>query len=112
MSDHLTTDRTDPTTAFDCSSCGTSSAGGPRDHCPQCLHTRHRDSADPCGAPMAPLAVAVHGPGDWRLIHRCTVCATLTSAPVRADDHQVALMALAVRPLAQPPFPLGLLGRI
>ncbi|MFD4985586.1 RNHCP domain-containing protein [Streptomyces sp. NPDC058374] len=108
---HPTTYRTDPT-AFDCPSCGTSTTGDPRDHCPQCLHTRHQDPGDPCGATMAPLAVAVHGPGDWRLIHRCTGCATLTSAPVRPDDHRVLLMALAVRPLAQPPFPLDLLGRI
>ncbi|MFJ4761863.1 RNHCP domain-containing protein [Streptomyces diastaticus] len=108
---HTTTHRTDPT-AFHCSYCGTSTYDGPRDHCPQCLHARHQDGAGLCGASMAPLAVAVHGPGEWRLVHRCTTCATLTSSPVRADDHQVALMALAVRPLAQPPFPLDLLGRI
>lgn len=108
--------------AFSCSWCGrTVSAddgegdGARRHHCPSCLQSRHvLDPADggssDCRGRMSPIAVAVPRTGGWVVIHRCVRCDELTSHPTRTDDNQLILMRLAVRPLAQPPFPLEAFG--
>nr|WP_312866571.1 RNHCP domain-containing protein [Streptomyces boluensis] len=89
--------------------------GSRRNHCPSCLHSQHlRDHADgspsACRARMTPISIAVLRNGDWTVIHRCVQCDELTSHPVSADDNQLILMRMAVRPLAQPPFPLEAFG--
>jgi hypothetical protein len=82
-----------------------------RNHCPGCLRSVHVDeekgdrSAD-CGGIMEPIAVAVRQNGEWVLIHRCTVCGVLKGNRVAGDDNEMALLSLAVRPVARPPFPL------
>ena len=82
-----------------------------RNHCPQCLRSLHvderkgdRDSG--CGGIMEPIAVAVRHNGEWVLIHRCTVCGVLKDNRIAGDDNEMALLSLAVRPVARPPFPL------
>ncbi|KUL55498.1 RNHCP domain protein [Streptomyces sp. NRRL F-4489] len=103
---------------FACAWCGlTAPDGAGRDHCPSCLHARHvldRVAGGPsaCRGRMAPIAIAVAGSGDWRLIHRCLGCDELTASPVRPDDNQLVLMRTAVRPLAEPPFPLEAFGAL
>ena len=61
---------------------------------------------------MEPLAVCVRGNGEWVLIHRCAGCGTLHLNRTAGDDNPLPLVRLAVRPLAQPPFPLELLGQL
>ena len=61
---------------------------------------------------MEPIAIAVRKGGEWVLIHRCSGCGTLDSNRSAADDNVLLLMQLAVRPLAQPPFPLDLLQQV
>ena len=51
---------------------------------------------------MEPVAVWIRRGGEWAIIHRCQRCA--------GDDNPLALLSLAVRPLAMPPFPLDRLG--
>ncbi|MFB8217331.1 RNHCP domain-containing protein [Streptomyces anulatus] len=112
--------RTAPHSAFSCAWCGrTASAladdGTQRRHCPSCLRLEHvPDPADggsgDCGGRMSPIAVAVPRTGCWLVIHRCVRCDGLTSSPAHVDDNQLMLMQLAVRPLAQPPFPLEAFG--
>ncbi|MBF6328343.1 RNHCP domain-containing protein [Nocardia transvalensis] len=89
--------------------------GNRRNHCPSCLHSRHTvDHVDggpsDCQARMAPLSIAVLRTGDWALVHRCTRCRELALHPACGDDNQLILMRLAVRPLAEPPFPLEVFG--
>lgn len=101
---------------FACPHCGqtfpgTAPDGEPRTHCPSCLHARHGDTRE-CGRRMAPISIAVGRDGDWTLIHRCTGCRELTASHVRGDDNQLLLMRTAVRPLAQPPFPLDAFGEL
>ncbi|GAA4135170.1 RNHCP domain-containing protein [Actinomadura keratinilytica] len=113
----MSTRRTD---TFTCVRCGlTASASAPdgarRNHCPTCLHSLHvldRAGGGPsrCRSRMAPIAIAVLRDGDWMLIHRCAGCGELTSNPVRQDDNRLILMRMAVRPLAEPPFPLEPFG--
>ncbi|RBQ18401.1 RNHCP domain protein [Spongiactinospora rosea] len=108
------------TDTFACVRCGlTVTAVGPagarRNHCPSCLYSQHvidRVEGGPseCGSRMAPIAIAVLRDGGWMVIHRCTRCGELTSNPICSDDNQLILMRMAVRPLAQPPFPLEAFG--
>jgi RNHCP domain len=83
-----------------------------RNHCPNCLWSRHVDQFPgdrkaSCQAAMEPVAVAVRPDGEWALIHRCTGCATLRENRIAGDDNVMVLMSVAARPLAQPPVPLG-----
>ena len=55
---------------------------------------------------MEPIAIALKPEGEWTLIHRCGRCQELHRNGIAGDDDPLALMALAVRPLARPPFPL------
>ena len=87
-----------------------------RNHCPNCLWSRHvdidpGDRASDCLASMEPSAITVRGDGEWVLIHRCRGGGTLDSNRTAGDDNALLLMRIAVRPLAQPPFPLERLGQ-
>lgn len=82
-----------------------------RNHCPNCLWSRHLDRtpgdrASDCGAAMEPIAISVRGSGEWVLIHRCTSCDELDLNRSAGDDNPLMLLRLATRPLALPPFPL------
>lgn len=55
---------------------------------------------------MEPIAVWVRPGGDWAIIHRCRSCGELHSNRIAGDDNELALVALAVRALSQPAFPL------
>ncbi len=59
---------------------------------------------------MEPLAVWCRKGGEWALVHRCTVCGSLASNRIAADDNPALLVSIAARPLAAPPFPLDLLA--
>ena len=89
-----------------------------RNHCPTCLWSRHLDDDLPgdraadCAGSMEPIAVCVRNDGEWALVHRCGRCATLRLNRIAGDDNPLMLMRLAVRPLAQPPFPLEWLAKL
>jgi hypothetical protein len=89
-----------------------------RNHCPSCLWSRHVDAHRPgdraagCAGTMEPIAVSVRDDGEWALIHRCGACAAVRMNRVAGDDNPLMLMRLAVKPLAQPPFPLEWLTRM
>ncbi len=55
---------------------------------------------------MEPIAISVRKGGEWVLIHRCQHCGELRANRVAGDDNALVLVSLAVRPLAQPAFPL------
>jgi hypothetical protein len=89
-----------------------------RNHCPSCLWSRHLDDDAPgdrdaeCGSSMEPIAITVRGDGEWALVHRCRGCTAVRVNRIAGDDNPLMLMRLAVRPLAQPPFPLEWLTRL
>jgi RNHCP domain-containing protein len=89
-----------------------------RNHCPTCLWSLHLDDRNPgdraagCAAAMEPIAVCVRNDGEWALVHRCGGCAAVRVNRIAGDDNPLALMRIAVRPLAQPPFPLEWLARV
>ena len=82
-----------------------------RNHCPNCLSSLHVDNepgdrAADCGGVMEPISVWVRSNGEWAIIHRCKRCGALSSNRVAADDNPLKLMSIALRPLAEPPFPI------
>ncbi len=85
-----------------------------RNHCPYCLWSRHLDDEPgdrqcPCRHPMQPIGIEVRQDGEWAIIHRCTGCRLLRTNRIAGDDRELALLQLALRPLARPPFPLDAL---
>ena len=107
---------TDATAWFNCTHCHqaviTQAAGtAHRNHCPWCLWSRHVDDvpgdrASGCQGAMEPIAVWARPGGDWAILHRCRTCGEIRSNRIAGDDNELALLALAVRAIAQPPFPL------
>lgn len=90
-----------------------------RNHCPHCLWSRHVDETPGdraalalCGSSMEPIAITVRGDGEWVLVHRCLGCDVLHLNRTAGDDNPLALMRIAVGPLARPPFPLEWLGSL
>ncbi|MFG2907969.1 RNHCP domain-containing protein [Kitasatospora sp. NPDC048286] len=122
MSSTSSTPPTPKTSTFACAWCGltvsTYAADGTRrNHCPSCLQSRHvldqvEGGPSDCRGRMSPIAIAVLRTGGWTVVHRCVRCDELTSTPVCTDDNQLILMRMAVRPLAQPPFPLEAFGTL
>lgn len=55
---------------------------------------------------MEPVGIEVKQEGEWAVIHRCMGCGTLKANRIAGDDAERALLALALRPLARPAFPL------
>jgi len=102
--------------SFRCRNCGLdvpSDAPGTahRNHCPNCLWSRHLDEhpgdrASDCGSLMEPIAITVRGGGEWVLVHRCSGCEVLHLNRIAGDDNAIVLFGLAVKPLAQTPFPI------
>ncbi len=113
-------DNTNDTKPFTCAVCKETvvtegSGTHHRNHCPRCLSSLHLDvipgdRASDCGGIMDAIAVWVRKNGEWALIHRCRECGALSSNRIAADDNEYKLLALAAKPLAEPPFPLEHLG--
>ncbi|MCL2057190.1 MAG: RNHCP domain-containing protein [Oscillospiraceae bacterium] len=103
--------------SFVCKVCGTNNvpdgAGTRhRNHCYNCLSCLHLDDEpgdrlSMCGGIMDPIGVWVRKDGEWAVIHRCRFCGELRSNRIAADDNPVLLLSIALKPLAQPPFPLS-----
>ena len=82
-----------------------------RNHCPNCLTSLHVDNrpgdrAADCGGYMDPVAVWVKKNGEWAIIHRCRQCGKMSANRIAADDNPMKLMAIALKPLTAPPFPI------
>ena len=102
--------------SFTCSVCGrlvVSAGAGSRhrNHCPNCLCSLHVDEepgdrGSACGGVMDPIGVWVRKGGEWAIIHRCRRCGKISSNRSAADDNPMKLMSIAMKPLAEPLFPL------
>jgi hypothetical protein len=83
-----------------------------RNHCPNCLYSRHVDLVKAgdrkagCGARMQPIGLTVKhtgkkygspSQGELMIIHRCSGCGKVSINRVAADDSAGALLALYKR---------------
>lgn len=64
------------------------------------------DRAAVCRGPMEPIAIEVRRDGEWAILHRCTACNAIKANRIAGDDLERSLLALALRPIARPAFPL------
>jgi len=103
--------RTEADQAFKCGHCrqfiGAPLVGGRhRNHCPNCLHSRHVDDRRPgdrgsdCHALMKPVGIISRRNGEQAILHRCLGCGKEGPNRIAADDNPVALMKLP--PVALP----------
>ncbi len=101
---------------FICEQCGQPVHRSPpgtkhRNHCPRCLWSLHvdlrtGDRRAGCKGLMEPIAIWVRSGGEWTIVHRCRKCTAVRLNRIAGDDNELALMSLAARALADPPFPL------
>lgn len=70
------------------------------------MDTAIGDRRSPCRGLMEPIAIWVRRGGEWAIVHRCTECGAVRTNRIAGDDNELLLASIAVRPLAQPPFPL------
>jgi hypothetical protein len=103
--------RSEADQAFKCGHCkqfiGAPIAGGRhRNHCPNCLYSRHVDDTMPgdrksdCHAMMAPTGILTRRNGEQVIIHRCLGCGKDDPNRIAADDNPLLLMRLA--PISSP----------
>ncbi len=97
--------RTERDQAFKCRHCkqfiGAPISGGRhRNHCPNCLYSRHVDRSVPgdrrsdCGSLMAPVGVLNRRNGEQMILHRCLGCGKEGPNRLAADDDPTILMRL------------------
>lgn len=88
---------------FLCEHCGASveplPSGSYRNHCPNCLHSKHVDDAGPgdressCGGLMRPVMIEQSGKKGWLVTHVCNRCGKRIVNKLAPDDD----MAVAAR---------------
>jgi len=103
--------------AFVCAACGTFVSGqapgtGHRNHCSSCLASLHvdmkpGDRLSGCRGLMRPIAIEVKRNGEWAVVHRCETCGVVRANRTAGDDSELALVSIAVKPLALLPFPVS-----
>ena len=64
-----------------------------------------------CGGMMEPIAISVRKNGEWSIIHCCRRCGALDANRIAGDDNELVLLSLAVKPLADTPFPLHIIAQ-
>jgi len=93
--------------AFKCGKCkqfiGAPVSGGrQRNHCPNCLYSRHVDGTMPgdrksdCHGMMAPVGTLFRRNGEQMILHRCNTCGKESPNRIAADDNPVLLEELPV----------------
>lgn len=112
--------RTEGDQAFRCVRCkqfiGAPITGGRhRNHCPNCLWSRHVDDRVPgdrksdCHAAMQPIGRVIRRNGEQVLLHECRGCGKHDPNRIAADDNPLLLMRLPLleNPAASDEEPLG-----
>lgn len=61
---------------------------------------------------MEPIGIEVRHDGEWAIVHRCSGCDTLRTNRIAGDDREIALLALAIKPLTRPAFPLDIFSHM
>lgn len=97
--------RSEADQAFKCGHCrqfiGAPVSGGrQRNHCPNCLYSKHVDGKMPgdrkatCHALMKPIGIHTRRNGEEVLIHECLGCGKRDPNRIAADDNPVLLLEI------------------
>jgi len=96
-------------TGFRCGHCGAPvtpvTNGSYRNHCPECLHSRHvdirpGDRANPCRALMTPVALDYCAKKGFQIVHRCLRCGARNRNRAATDTAQPDRLAPFMEELA------------
>jgi len=112
--------RSEADQAFKCGHCkqfiGAPISGGrQRNHCPNCLYSRHVDGKMPgdrkatCHAMMRPAGLHTRRNGEEVLIHECLGCGKRDPNRIAADDNPVLLLEIPAIQTDDPSRPEGAL---
>ena len=87
-----------------------------RNHCSRCLWSLHvdirpGDRRSGCKGEMEPIGVWIRAKREWAIIHRCTKRSAVKTNRIAGDDAEISLLALALRPVMDLPFPADLVLR-
>ncbi len=99
-------------TGFICENCGASvpplAQGSCRNHCPECLHSKHvdiypGDRANGCGGLLEPVSATLDARRGYMIVHRCQRCGEIRRNRAAPDDPAAAdnfelLIELSTRP--------------
>ncbi|MBI4127312.1 RNHCP domain-containing protein [Candidatus Peregrinibacteria bacterium] len=94
--------------SFQCLNCSARNVRHPsscRNHCTQCLYSRHLDAEFPgdrasaCEGLMAPTNVTRSGKKGWILLHKCLKCGVLTRNKMADDDNMTLAAEISKNPL-------------
>ena len=86
-----------------CEQCGTEvpkAQGTFRNHCPQCLWSKHVDGNNPgdrkatCQGSMKPMMVEMSSKSHWRILHQCTQCPHQRWNRSQPDDEWSTLLTI------------------
>lgn len=87
---------------FVCEHCGASveplEKGTYRNHCPQCLYSKHVDETGPgdrkslCGGLMEPFGLDQRAKKGWIIVHRCMKCGKEIPNKAAPDDELEILL--------------------
>lgn len=76
------------------------SGGKHRNHCPDCLYSRHVDGDRPgdrasdCRGLMAPIGAFTRLKGEHVIVHQCLTCGFERHNRIAADDNFALMLAL------------------
>lgn len=93
---------------FQCRNCGAqvpTQDGSCRNHCNQCLYSRHVDAKFPgdrasnCGGLMKPIGVTQSGKKGWILLHECVKCGKTIRNKMANDDNMELAAELSRTPI-------------
>lgn len=78
------------------------------DHCPKCLCKKHGvdEEGYECLGTMEPVSVWVKDDDEWDIILRCKTCGEMALSRLDENDDPIKVLSVAVKPLAEPPFPI------
>lgn len=110
----LRSPRSEADQAFKCGHCrqfiGAPISGGrQRNHCPNCLYSKHVDGKMPgdrkatCHALMRPIGIHTRRNGEEVLIHECLGCGKRDPNRIAADDNPVLLLEIPPIDADDPP---------
>lgn len=112
----LRSPRSEADQAFKCGHCkqfiGAPVSGGrQRNHCPNCLYSKHVDGKMPgdrkatCHALMKPIGIHTRRNGEEVLIHECLGCGKRDPNRIAADDNPVLLLEIPPVRMDEPSGP-------
>lgn len=77
-----------------------------RDHCPNCLHSKHVDNnpgdrSASCGGLLIPLGLEKASKGDYKIIYRCKKCGCIKKNVMAKDDDYDLIIKLSTNNINQ-----------